>query len=119
MIGYKEKDLSKSEQQVQMRGTHILQKELDTLHFSVWPAGRSEGHSRFTGNLVETAQFLENQDLNDLEVSALDLAYMRSLEPVPADDWLVWYYQTALSLLEENDFDEDVLVPYPTKSITL
>ncbi len=114
MIGYTEQYRSNSESQVQMRGTHILQKELDTLQFSVWPSGRNEGHSTFVGDLVETAQYLENEDWDSLEVSALDLEYMRSLEPVPASDWLIWYYQTALSLLEEHDFDERVLVPYPT-----
>lgn len=115
MIGYTAKHSSDSEQQVQMQGTQILQKELDTLQFSVWPAGRSKGHSMFVGGLAETAKFLENHDWDTLEVSALDLEYMRSLEAVPAKHWLDWYYQTAISLLEENDFDEQVLLPYPTK----
>ena len=119
MIGYTEQYPSGSKQQVQISGTQILPKELDTLQFSVWPTGRSEGHSRFVGDVVETAEFLENQELEDFEVSALDREYMRSLGPVPANEWLNWYYEVALSLLEEHDFDEQVLVPYPTRSMTL
>lgn len=105
----------KSEVQVNIEGTHILEKELATLQFSVWDVNAQKGHSEFIGNAVETAQFLEQHDLDNLEVSALDLEYMHSLGPVSALQWIYWYYETALSKLEQNDFDEGVLVPYPTK----
>lgn len=99
----------------ELQDTHILEKELNTLQFSVWDVDSQEGHSKFVGNVIETSHYLEQHDLDGLEVSALDLEYMHSLEPVSAIQWLIWYYETALSALEKNDFDEGVLVPYPTR----
>lgn len=63
--------------------------------------------------MLETAEYLERHDLDSLEVSALDIEYMHSLKPVSAMRWVSWYYEVALSKLEENNFDNGVLVPYP------
>lgn len=102
-----------------MEQTYILNKELKSLQFSVWHKYRREGHSEFVGGLVETSKYLQERDIDELEVSVLDLEYMHSLQPIPAVEWLTWYYQTALSILEENNFDETVLVPYPTDLLEL
>ncbi|MFH5832032.1 hypothetical protein [Halalkalibaculum sp. DA384] len=102
-----------------METTYILNKELKSLQFSVWDKDSYRGHSHFVGDVVETAKFLRENETDDMEVSALDLEYMHSLEPIPAVKWLIWYYQTALTILEENDFDEAVLVPYPSSSLEL
>ncbi|MCW9705721.1 hypothetical protein [Fodinibius salsisoli] len=105
----------KSDSRLSIEGTHILDRELATLQFSVWDIARQKGHTKFVGSVPETAEFLERQDLDNLEVSALDLEYMHSLQPVSAEQWISWYYQTALSKLEDNNFDNGVLVPYPAK----
>ena len=102
-----------------MGKTHILNKELESLQFSVWDTNRKEGHSYFIGDVIETSEYLQNHEIDNMEVSALDLEYMHSLEPVSAVKWLIWYYQTALTHLEENNFEKTVLVPYPTKSLEL
>lgn len=99
--------------------TYILNKELKSLQFSVWDKGQNEGHANFVGNLVETSEYLQQNETDNMEVSALDLEYMHSLQPISAVKWLIWYYRTALTLLEENDFNEAVLVPYPTNSLEL
>lgn len=114
-IAYKE--AKKTEKQVRKQGDRDPKIKLANLLFSVWKSDRMEGHSSFTGDAHETARYLTSCKPEQLEVSALDLELMRSLEPIGADHWLHWYYQTALSLLEEHNFDETVLVPYPTNSI--
>ncbi len=107
-------DSTKPERNVQMQGTHILEKELDSLQFSVWDTRRKKGHSEFIGDAIKTAKYLENNDKKNLEVSALDVKFMRSLEPIPARNWLIWYHQTTRKLLKEHNFDDQILVPYPT-----
>lgn len=99
--------------------TYILNKELKTLQFSVWDKDKSEGYANFVGSLEETSKYLRENDSDHMEVSALDSEYMHSLQPVSAVKWLIWYYRTALNLIEKNDFDDTVLVPYPTNLLEI
>jgi len=87
-------------------------KNLNMLKFSVWDCTKQHGHAQFVGGLVETAHYLEENDIEKLKVSALDLKSMKSLVEVTAESWLDWYYRTALSALEENDYDDAVSVGY-------
>lgn len=104
-----------AEQKTKGDGTFILEKNLATLQYSVWDTDIRKGHAKFFGNVVETAVYLEQSDLDCLEVSALDLECMHSLEPVTAVKWLIWYYETALPEIEENEFNDGVRVPYPIR----
>lgn len=81
-------------------------REVNDLKFSVWDKNAEYGHTIFVGNLVEIFHFLESNDIKNLQISALDLLAMQSYEPVAAEQWLDWYYSSALSALEENYFDE-------------
>ncbi|MFH5883501.1 hypothetical protein ACG2F4_04245 [Halalkalibaculum sp. DA3122] len=95
---------------------YILNKELKSLQFTVWNEGVREGQAHFEGNLKETLAYLQENSNKGMEVSAFDPEYMHSLEPVPAMQWLIWYYRTALTFLEENDFETAELIPYPSNS---
>lgn len=107
-------DTQNFEIQTQFEDLNIHEKKLSSLQFSIWNTDSQVGHSKFVGDVVETAQYLEHHDLSWLEVSALDLEYMYSLQPISAVQWLIWYYETALEKLEENNFDYRVRVSYPT-----
>lgn len=86
-------------------------EELNNLKFSIWNKINQFGHALFTGNLMETSYYLENNSIDNLEVSALDLQDMESYQPVTAEQWLDWYYLIALSILEETDFMEEFRFP--------
>lgn len=77
--------------------------EVNKLKFSVWNKNEEYGHVLFVGNLVEISHFLENNDIKNLEVSALDLLAMQSHDPIAADQWLNWYYSSALSAIEKSN----------------
>lgn len=91
-------------------------EELNNLKFSIWNKINQFGHALFVGNLMETSYYLENNSIEYLEVSALDLQYMESYEPVTAEEWLDWYYLIALSILEEASFSE--IFRFPVSVIT-
>lgn len=84
---------------------HKTLRDVNNLKFSVWDREAEYGHALFVGNLVEISHFLENHNIKNLEVSALDLLSMQSYEPVAAEQWLDWYYSSALSALKENYFN--------------
>lgn len=83
---------------------HKTLRDVNNLKFSIWDRKTEYGHALFVGNLVEISHFLENNNIDNLEVSALDLLSMKSYEPVEADQWLDWYYNSTLSALKENYF---------------
>ncbi len=91
-------------------------EELNYLKFSIWDKMNQFGHALFSGDLMETSYYLENNSMDNLEVSALDIQCMESHEPVTAEQWLDWYYMVALSILEEIDFKG--LFRYPVSVIT-
>lgn len=84
---------------------HRTLRDVNNLKFSVWDKEAQYGHALFVGNLIEISHFLENNNTENLEVSALDLISMQSYDPVTAEQWLDWYYSSALSALEENHFN--------------
>lgn len=79
-------------------------RELNNLKFSIWNKEAQSGHALMVGNVVEVSHYLKNNSTESLEVSALDLASMKSYDPVGADQWLDWYYRSVSSALEEDHF---------------
>lgn len=79
-------------------------KELDKLKFSIWNKKAQSGHALMVGNVVEISHYLKNNNTENLEVSALDLISMQSYDPIEADQWLNWYYKSASSAVEEDQF---------------
>ncbi|MCW9705840.1 hypothetical protein [Fodinibius salsisoli] len=89
-----------------MYNNYNTPEELNNLTFSIWDADNPYGHALFAGNLMETSYYLENNSIEYLEVSGLDLQNMESYQPVTAERWLDWYYLVALSVLEETSVDQ-------------
>lgn len=81
-------------------------EELNNLKFSIWDKNKPYGHTLFSGGFMETSHYLENNSIQNLEVSALDLQSVESHAPVSAEQWLDWYYMIALSILEETNISE-------------